>query len=81
MNNLNRYYWIVLINTRGEILQKVQKEHPFYKLMDVTGEKWCMLNYKEITEEEFTLFTDSHIANYDYIEPDIDYFKRVVKYL
>lgn len=78
-----KYYWSLWLNNRGTVLQKVTEDHPFNEVDTVSEEKDGMrviLNYKEITKEEYEVFSKKTIANYTYCEPDFNYYAKMIKH-
>jgi hypothetical protein len=79
--NIN-YYWSSWLGNRGTVLQKVSEEHPFKEVYERNKDKneWVLLNYKEITKEEYDIFSKEVVGNYNYCELDSEYYIRRIKY-
>lgn len=76
------YYWSLWLSKRGTILQKVSEEHPFRGINEKNKDEkmWVLLNYKEITKEEYDTFSEETIGNYNYCEIDSEYYVKRIKY-
>lgn len=78
-----KYYWALWLNNRGTVLQKVSEHHPFNEIDSMNGRDggmWVLLNYKEITKEEYEIFSKKTIGNYNYCEPDFKYYAKIIRH-